>query len=58
MAAILMHKSLSKETKDLLVKCGKNARELANLLNRVINTINNGSVLSVDDLVQKELKRK
>ena len=58
MAAIFMHKSLSKETKDLLVKCGKNARELANLLNRVINTINKGSVLSVDVLVQKELKRK
>lgn len=56
-AMIVMHKSFSKETKDLMVNSKRSGTELADLLNRVIGTINNGSVMRVDELVRREMKK-
>ena len=56
MAMVVMHKTFSKETKELLVNSKKSGSELADLLNRVINTINDGSAVQVDELVWIELK--
>ena len=57
MAAILMHQSFSRETKDLLVNSKKSGIEVADLLNRVIEKINKGSVMKIDELVQREMRQ-
>ena len=57
MASLVMSQAFSEETKEALLKSKKSASELADLLNRVIEAIDNGSIVKIDELVRKELKR-
>ena len=55
MAIVVMHKSILPETKELLVKSRKSALEIADMLNRVIDKINRGSVARIDELIREEM---